>query len=476
MEVCMFVGRGLEIEQLRALRGSKGSNIAILYGRRRVGKTSLVKEAYKAEHILCFEGLEGQSKAKQIANFLFQLKQQCPNALIDYSITSWSEALKQLTPILKKKNHVLFLDEFQWMASYRDELISELKMMWDQYFSKIDGTTLVLCGSIASFMLRKVVRSKALYGRVDLEINLKPFQIFEAKEMLKSHGNTEVVESVLLLGGIPLYLKLVKNAPSLYLGINELAFKTNSYFSTEFEKIFVSHFGKNDNYGKIIRALSKNSYGMFREQISNKCNIPLSGNLSADLFNLEAAGFIRSYTPVDKIGKSKIMKFALVDPYLIFYLKFIEPNLKNIAIGKPDIFSKITQTASFASFLGRSFEVLCQNHAYIISQILGFSGVEYSVGPYFRKSTEDAGVQIDLMFDRQDNVITLCEMKYSRSPVGIDVIGEVEKKVREIEKISKKTIQKVLIVKDHVSNDLVKSGYFYKIITCHDLLEHSRPR
>jgi hypothetical protein len=157
-------------------------------------------------------------------------------------------------------------------------------------------------------------------------------------------------------------------------------------------------------------------------------------------------------------------------------LKFIEPNLKNIAIGKPDIFSKITQTASFSSFLGRSFEVLCQNHAYIISQILGFSGVEYSVGPYFRKSTEDAGVQIDLMFNRQDNVITLCEMKYSRSPVGVEVINEVENKVREIEKISKKTIQKVLIVKDAVSKDLVKTGYFYKIITCQDLVEHSCPR
>ncbi len=471
----MFVGRSREIEQLRALRIAQGSNIAILYGRRRVGKTFLVKEAYKTEQLLCFEGLEGQSKAKQIANFLFQLKQQCKDVSIDYSATTWSEALKQLTPILKKKGYVLFLDEFQWMASYKDELISELKMMWDQYFSKIDGTTLVLCGSIASFMIKKVVRSKALYGRVELEICLKPFQVFEAKEMLKSHGNIEVVESVLLLGGIPLYLKLIKNAPSLYLGINELAFKVNSYFSTEFEKIFVSHFGKDDNYGKIIRALARNSYGMFREQISKECNIPLSGNLSNELFNLESAGFIRSYKPIDKGDNSKIMKFALVDPYLIFYLKFIEPNLKNIGIGKPDIFAKITQTGNFSSFLGRSFEVLCQNHAYIISQILGFSGIEYSVGPYFRKSTEEAGVQIDLMFDRQDNVITLCEMKYSRAPIGVDVIGEVENKVREIEKISKKTIQKVLIVKDAVSKDLVKTGYFYKIITCQDLMEQSRP-
>lgn len=471
----MFVGRSLEIKQLRALRGGGSANIAIMYGRRRVGKTFLVREAYKAERILSFEGLEGQSKEKQISNFLFQLKQQCPDAALDYAARTWSETLGQLIPILEKNSYVLFFDEFQWMANYKDELISELKMMWEQYFSRNHGTTLVLCGSIASFMIKKVVRSQALYGRVDLEIHLKPFQLFEAKQLLQSFGKIETIESLLLLGGIPQYLKMISNAPSLYLGIGECGFIKNSYFSTEFEKIFVSHFGKNENYSKIIRVLSKHSYGLFREQVAEKCNISLSGNLSNDLFNLEAAGFIRSFVPVDKNEKSKIKKFVLVDPYLIFYLKFIEPNLNNIALGKPDLFSKITQSSSFSSFLGRGFEVFCQNHAYLISQMLGFSGIEYRVGPYFRKSTEEAGVQIDLMFDRQDNVITLCEMKYSRSAVGIDVIEEVEKKVSAIEKISKKTIQKVLIVKDAASQELVKSGYFYKIITCQDLWAYSGP-
>jgi len=361
------------------------------------------------------------------------------------------------------------------MASYKDELVSELKMMWDQYFSRNNGTTLVLCGSIASFMIKMVLRSKALYGRVNLEINLLPFQLFEAKQLLQSFGKVETIESFLLLGGIPQYLKMVHNSPSLYLGIGELAFTRNCYFSSEFEKIFVSHFGKNEHYGKIIRVLSKHSYGLFREQISNKCNIPLSGNLSDDLFNLESAGFIRSFVPIDKNENSKIKKFVLVDSYLMFYLKFIEPNLNSIEIGKPYIFLKITQSTGFSSFLGRAFEVFCQNHAYFISQILGFSGIEYTVGPYFRKTTEEAGVQIDLLFDRQDNVMTLCVMKYSRSPVGVDVIEDVEKKAMTLQKISKKTIQKVLIVKESATLELVKSGYFYKIVSCQDLWGKSSP-
>lgn len=196
----MFAGRSHEKKQLQALREAKSSNIAVLYGRRRVGKTFLVREAFKAERILSFEGLEGQPKGKQISNFLFPLKQQCPDTPLDYSVKTWSQTLRQLIPVLEKNNHVIFFDEFQWMSSYMDELVSELKMMWDQYFSRNNRTTLVLCGSIASFMIKKVLRSKALYGRVNLVIHPLPFQLFEAKQLLQSFRKVETIESLLLLG------------------------------------------------------------------------------------------------------------------------------------------------------------------------------------------------------------------------------------------------------------------------------------
>jgi AAA+ ATPase superfamily predicted ATPase len=432
----------------------------VLYGRRRVGKTSLIREAIKHKKSLFFEGLEDQPKSKQISNFLFQLKQQAPELEINYKIKSWPEALIQIQPLLKNESTVLVFDEFQWMAHYRRELVTNLKMVWDQYFSKNTHTSLILCGSIASFMIDKVVKSSALYGRVTLEMNLSPFLATESATLLRGKSKIEVLEAMFIFGGIPLYLNMLQNSSSIYIGINDLAFRPSSYFASEFDRIFVSHFGKKADYNKIVRALMKNEYGLFRENISKECQIPLSGHLSKDLFDLESAGFIKSFVPLDKGVDSKIKKYFLSDPYIRFFLAFIEPNLKSIASKKDDLFLKLVQTPKFYSFLGKSFELFCQIHSHQISRILGFSGIEYQAGPYFRKN----GAQIDLLFDRMDHVITLCEIKYTRAPVGVEVIREVEAKVKEIEKFSKKTIQKVLIVKDDITQELFKSGYFYKII------------
>jgi len=467
----MFIGREMEIRQLRALRRDVEPRIAVLYGRRRVGKTELIHEAFKNETALFFEGLEGQGKQSQILNFLFQLKQQVPDLEMSNKIRDWPAALMLLVPILKNRPAVIVLDELQWMASQRSELIVNLKMVWDQYISKISGVSLILCGSIASFMIDQVVKSKALYGRVEVVIGLTPFNLSEASQMLTSHGEMEVLESLLLLGGIPLYLKLVRNHPSIYLGINELAFRPNGFFVTEFDRIFLSHFGKKDHYAKIVNALHRNSYGLFREEISKICKIELSGHLSKELEDLELAGFIKSHVPIDKQQTSKIKKYILTDPYLRFYLTMIQPSIRQMGTEKADLFLQITQTPQFFSFLGQAFELFCQNNSFLISKILGFQGINYTAGPYFRKDLKSSGTQIDLLFDRQDNVVTLCEIKYSRNPIGKEVISEVEKKVEILSSVfsKKKTIQKVLIVKDRVTKDLDQAHYFYKIIRCEDL-------
>lgn len=462
----MFIGRGTELQKLKELRRDETPRIAVLYGRRRVGKTYLINEAFKDASMLIFEGLEGQGKPQQIKNFLFQLKQQVPDVEIQPHTRDWSSALTHLTPLLKKKPTIIVLDELQWMASYRPELIIHLKMIWDQYLSHQPQTTLVLCGSIASFMIDQVVQSKALYGRIELVTNLVPFNLSEATQMLHSHGRTEVLESVLLLGGIPLYLKMIRDYPSVYLGINELAFRPNGFFVTEFNKIFLSHFGKKEHYRKIIAALHGHPYGMFREEISKACKIDLSGHLSKELEDLELAGFIKSYIPIDKSKDSKIKKYVLTDPYLRFYLTLIDPRLDQISPEKKDLFLKITQAPLFFSYLSQAFELFCQNNSYSISRILGFHGIGYTSGPYFRKELQKKGVQIDLLFNREDNVITLCEAKYSSTPTGVEVIKEVEKKVHILSSVfpANKTIQKVLIVKDAVTKDLLQSGYFYRII------------
>ena len=463
----MFIGRKEELRLLNGIINSDRPAIGVIYGRRRIGKSELIKKAFEKQKALIFEGLENRPKQDQIDNFLFQLFYQTKKEFTEKKVKSWREAFLLLYEELKlNPAHVVF-DEFQWMANYRNEIVSELKPVWDMYISRIKGITLILCGSIASFMIDKIVKAGAFYGRTDLVINLKGFMLPDTKEMLKGKGIIEILEAQMLLGGIPKYLDIIREKSSIRIGMEELAFTETGYLTDEYERIFLSHFGRNPVYEKIVEVLARHSYGLFRQQISERAGIDLGGGLTTHIKNLESAGFISSATPFHKGHNSRLLKYNLSDAYLRFYFSFIRPNLKKIKSGiHTSMFGQITQSGSFKSWMGRSFEYLCIEHARRISEILGFSGIEFLFGPFFNAPKKGSpGVQIDLLFDRKDNVITLCEMKYSLSPVGTDIIEEVEKKFDILQnKFKSKTIQKVLISRSNATRDLTSSGFFYRII------------
>ena len=463
----MFIGRKRELQLLHDIINASRPAIGVIYGRRRIGKSELIKKAFENHKVLIFEGLENRPKQDQIDNFLFQLFYQTRKDFHYKRVKSWQEAFLLLYEELQRKPaHVVF-DEFQWMANYRNEIVSELKPIWDLHISGIGGITLILCGSIASFMINKVVKSNAFYGRTDLVIHLKNFLLSDTKEMLKEKGTIEIIEAQMLLGGVPKYLDLVREKPSIRIGIEELAFTETGYLVDEYDRIFLSHFGRNPEYEKIVRILAGHPYGLFRAQISEKAGVDRGGGLTSHLRNLESAGFISSETPFHKGYNSRLLKYYLSDAYLRFYFSFIRPNFKKIKSGvHTAMFGKIAQSGAFSGWMGRSFEYLCIEHAAMISEILGFSGIEFSFGPYFNAPGKDLpGVQIDLLFDRKDNVITLCEMKYSLRPVGLDIIGEVERKAEIINnKFKNKTIQKVLISRSDPTSDLAACGFFYRII------------
>ena len=462
----MFVGRTKELGQLRQLIQNNKSSIGVIYGRRRIGKSELIKKAFNQHSKLIFEGLENRPKQEQINSFVFQLRYQLGKEHGDISIKSWKEAFILLYEELKQKPVHVILDEFQWMANYRNEIVSELKLVWDLYISKIEGITLILCGSIASFMIKKVIKSSALYGRADLIIHLKGFLLPETREILADKGTQEIIDAYMFLGGVPKYLDLIREKPSVRLAIEELAFTETGYLTDEFQRIFISHFGKKRGYRKIIHSLAKHPYGLFRKQISEESGVDLGGGLTGYLTDLESAGFISSSTPFNKNKNSKLLKYRLSDPYMRFYFSFIEPNLKRIKSGSTSsYFAQLTQKGAFNAWIGIAFENLCIEHAIKISEILGFSGIDYSFGPYFCAPGKDSGVQIDLLFDRNDKVITLCEMKYTLAPVGIGIIQDVERKVNLLRnKFKQKTIQKVLISLSPPTKDLIAMGYFFKVI------------
>ena len=305
-----MVGRKSEQKLIKRLLDSEQSELLILYGRRRVGKTFLVNESIKMENnVLCFEGLEQQRTKEQIEAFLFQFEQQTGNSVPrKRSSSNWLHAFQ---PVLEevKKNHktIIFLDEFQWLANYRNDLVSKLKLLWEQYLQKYN-VKLILCGSIASFMIKKVIDSAALYGRASAVIHLEPFHIEETKEFLSERGLSEILNAHLIFGGIPKYLECLEPNLSIYQNITKLIFSQHGLLIREYNKIFISHFGKKAEYEQILELLFPRPYGLSRGELSDLLAIA-GGELTRLLFNLESAGFIKALMPFDQQDKIRNKRY-----------------------------------------------------------------------------------------------------------------------------------------------------------------------
>lgn len=469
----MFIGRKKEIDAIKVILESDTPGIVVIYGRRRIGKSELIKQCVKGISVLNFEGAEGQSQKKQIKNFQDQFDFQIGASFRKSNPSSWKEILLELVKELRVNPRPVIIDEFQWMANYRSELGSELKVIWDQYLKTLKGVSLVLCGSIASFMITKVLRSKALFGRINCTIHLKPFALQETKLMFPGKGYHEILEAQCLTSGVPLYLQQLSEADSVRLSLAKLAFHSSGLWVSEYQKIFVSHFGKTALYRQIVEILSQYSYGLFRTQLLEKLGEKPGGRFSDLLFDLEKAGFISSYTPLNKSVNSKLKKYMITDSFIHFYLNFIKPNMKTIQDEISDnLFQNIMHSNAYISWLGTSFEKVCILHTRKIALLLGFSGIEYSAGAYFKRYRKnEKEVQIDLLYQRKDNVITLCEMKYSQNPIGLGITMEVRKKEEMLEKnFPGKTIQRVLITLSPPTKELIGAGYFWKIIRAEELL------
>ncbi len=477
-----FVGREEELSKIHAFLQKPNPGIAVVFGRRRIGKTELIRHGLIGRKYISFEGLENRSKADQLDAFLFQLSQQTGNDFTSKKsgIKSWKEAFALLIPLVESEGYHLVFDEFQWMANYRSEIVSDLKLVWDQYLSQNgQGTKLILCGSIASYMTNSILQSKALYGRVDLVIGLSGFHLWETREILGSErALEEVLEAHMLVGGVPRYLELLQAAPSVRLGMEQEGFTRYGYFTEEYTRIFLGHFGRNPDYETIVATLAKHPYGLLRKELIKHAKLKGGGALTRQIDELESAGFVSSHPPFHRTSSSPLRKYFLSDPYLRFYFAFIFPKRKQIHGGqqKGSLFARICDTSEFYAWKARAFENLCFAHASWLADELKFSAVEYQFGPFFRSASPGSpGVQIDMIFDRADHVITLCEAKYQRKPVGKAIIKEVDAKVAAIEEqFPKKTIQKVLIAPNGATEPVVSSRYFLRVLGRDDLERMSR--
>lgn len=415
-----LIGRQPEKELLNRLLASKEAEFLALYGRRRVGKTFLVREHFKKQLVFELTGLKNGPLKEQLANFHQEITRRgAKSAEIP---ASWREAFQQLAIHLKNRRgtgkQVIFFDELPWLAGARSGFLPALDHFWNTCLSRDPRFILVICGSAASWMIAKVIDHKGgLHNRVTARIRLEPFTLAESAAFLKSRGvnltHYDQLTLAMVMGGVPHYLKEATPGKSAAQIIDTACFRAQGLLRDEFDRLYASLFDHPDRHVEIVRHLAGAPQGVTRTALTE--TYTTGGRLTETLRELEEAGFIRSHLPFGK--KSKDAIYRLTDEYSLFYLKWIETR-RSAGAGT---FLKLQSSPGWRAWSGYALEALSHKHLPQIKQALGIAQVETSHCAWIQRpdKTWPDGAQIDLLLDRADNTINVFEIKFSQGPFTI---------------------------------------------------------
>ncbi|NGX28590.1 MAG: hypothetical protein K940chlam1_00772 [Candidatus Anoxychlamydiales bacterium] len=416
-----IIGRTEEKRMLEKLYRSQRAEFLAIYGRRRVGKTFLVREFFKDKGV--FFEITGSYNVKnidQLQNFHTEFCALFKNETDYSSPKNWKEALNRLKSnikkIDKKQKIILFFDELPWLASLKSDFLSALDYMWNRHFSTMGNVLLIVSGSAASWMISNVINNTGgLYGRLSAHLRLLPFNLSETEEYLLSFGieltKKQICEIYMITGGVPKYLSYLEAGKSATINIHELCFKPQSPLLTEFYKLYHSLFKNAEMHLLIIRALSKKRRGLSRLELLKETSLPNNGKTSEILQELEESGFIMTMPEIGK--KSRNMRFYLNDEYSLFYLNWIEPEKGILLQGvEKDYWIKKQTSPSWRSWAGFAFENLCLKHVSQIKEALQIGGVSTTSGYWKSMAKGKKEIEIDLVIDRADSCMNLCEIKF----------------------------------------------------------------
>ncbi|MDV0445931.1 hypothetical protein MmiAt1_15350 [Methanimicrococcus sp. At1] len=406
-----IIGRDHEKKALADYFKSERPEFVAVYGRRRVGKTFLIKESFENDFSFYFTGSANANMQDQLHNFNAALNQY---GKVSYPFPkSWFEAFEQLVHLLEHSSDtkkVIFLDEVPWMDTPRSKFIPALEYFWNSWASSRPDILLIVCGSATSWMMNNLIQNKGgLYNRITRRMFIEPFTLNECERYFHENNivmsRYQIAEYYMILGGIPYYLNLIDKKLSLAQNIDKLCFSKNGELTDELDRLYASLFKYSENHIKIVEFLSRKSKGMTRDEISRNTKISDGGGLVKNLVELEQCGFIRKY---HAFGKKKGYLYQLIDFYTLFYFKFMINN----TFSDSQFWLKSIDSARHRSWSGYAFEQVCLTHVLQIQKKLGVSGVLTNISSW-RGETSDTGAQVDLIIDRNDGVINLCEMKYS---------------------------------------------------------------
>lgn len=412
-----IIGRSKEIKQLQEHLQSDKSEFVAIYGRRRVGKTFLIRQVFNNEFAFYLTGIANVGMTEQLTLFYAEMQTCFPDETNLQPPKDWFSAFRQLMSALGKKEtdkkKVIFLDELPWLDTRNSKFLSGLEHFWNSWASARSDILLIVCGSAASWMIKNLLNNHGgLHNRITDRMKLEPFTLAETETYLQSknmvYDRYQIITLYMVFGGIPFYLEKLKSDQSAMQNVNRLCFERNASFRTEYENLYASLFNKYERHIAVIEALATKNKGLNRQEIAQFANLPNGGGLSRILNELEESSFIRKYQSFGKKNKNQL--FQLVDAYSLFYINFI----KKSSFDDENYWLNSLETPSFRTWSGYAFEMVCLQHIPQIKKALGISGVQTSVSTW-----QNENAQIDLLIDRKDRVINLCEMKFSINPFSI---------------------------------------------------------
>lgn len=422
-----FVGRKKEMDELNRLFNSGQSEFIAVYGRRRVGKTFLIRKAANEQFAFFMTGVHNASKSEQLTNFAVALQRYSKSESLTIP-KNWILAFHQLSLFLEslpQGNKLIFIDELPWMDTAKSGFFPALENFWNSWASLRSDVKLVVCGSATSWMINNLIRNRGgLHNRLTFRLELKPFTLAECEDYFRTFGfaysRRQIAECYMVMGGTPFYMSMMDKAKSVAQNIDWLFFSENAQLAGEFSHLYRALYKNASPHIQVVTALSGKGIGLDRKAIVQATGLADNGALSTVLEELEQCGFIRLYEPFASSSSAGLRQrpaalFQLVDFYTLFYFKFVKSNRY------PDehFWTNSLNSPMHNAWAGLSFEMLCLNHLPQIKQALGIAGVSTRACSWQGKA-DDAGAQIDLLIDRKDDAVNICEIKYSNVPFEID--------------------------------------------------------
>ena len=474
-----MIGRTEETKALNRLYDSGRAELVAIYGRRRVGKTYLVDETFSDRITFRHAGLS--PAGEEAKGLLHAQLNHFYNSLVIQGMESgerpqnWLDAFLLLEQFLQKRDdgarQLVFLDELPWLDSPRSGFLRAFEGFWNTWGCHRRNLMVIVCGSANSWVTDKLINNHGgLYGRVTYEIKLSPFTLRECEEFYRSRGvcfsRYDITQSYMIFGGIPYYLGYMDRELSLAQNVDRLFFAQNGVLKNEYDRLFESVFTNPEAIKTIVNLLYTRNAGFTRREITEKLGVTDGGTLSKNLNALLSGDFIIKYVP---FGFSKREEhYKLIDPFCLFYLHFV----RNRTRTNPAFWQQNATAQPIVTWRGYAFENVCFNHIEQIKRALGISGVITSSSAWSKKADDTEGTQIDLLIERNDNVINMCEIKYTSGDFTVDksyykvLLGRPDK-IKEM--VSPKvSIHSTLITTFGLKRNEY-SGVFSRVITMDDL-------